>query len=211
MRFLILPSPLLGPATYRPLAGELSADASSAEVAEVLGQTVDSVLDGFVAQAAGFDVLVPHSNAGRFAPAVAEAAGADIVYVDALLAEPDEDEAFTGFLRNLADDDGILPGWTDWWPTEEIDTVLGNWRPVVEAEQGRWPLEFLLTEPPAPDKWLLHTSGYLSFGTTYDVQASLAAAYGWPSMLLDGHHLHHLTDTTGVARAIAELSGRLPR
>jgi hypothetical protein len=66
-------------------------------------------------------VLVPHSNAGLFVPAIAaprQVLGA--VYVDARLPQgakrfPMSSPESLTFLASLADEEGMLPPWGEWW------------------------------------------------------------------------------------------------
>lgn len=204
MRALILPSPLLGPATYRPLADALTAAGRPTSVAPVTGRTVRAVTTGFAEHAADVDVVVAHSNAGRFAAAIAPPQ-ATVVYLDATLPDTGLGAEFRSFLLGIADPDGVLPGWTDWWPSEEIDELLGDWRGVVEAEQGRWPLAFLADPSPGSD-WTVRPSSYVAFGPGYEQEAARAESLGWPVRRLEGHHLHHLTDPDEVAETILDLT-----
>lgn len=213
MRITVLPSPLLGPATYRPLAAALADAGHETAVAKVSGRSVPEVLAAFAAQAAGGDVLVPHSNAGRFAGALGDSVAAEpvrTIYMDATLPEQPPGVGLERLLRTMADEDGVLPGWTDWWPTEEVDALLpGPWRTTVEAEQGRWPLDFLLRDPEPVVDWKARPSAFLGFGETYGSERRTAEALGWPVRVLDGTHLHHLHDPAGVAAAVDELLHRL--
>lgn len=68
MRLCLLPSPLATPALARRLAAALEGRGHRAVVAEGGGTDTTEVLAGFVDAARDADVVVPHSNAGRFAP-----------------------------------------------------------------------------------------------------------------------------------------------
>src|SRR3954449_4687979 len=115
---LLVPSPLLGPAAWAPVA----------ELLDALVVGVDEVVEA--AAGLGDVVLVPHSNAGLYAPMLAERVGAcATVYVDAALAGdgPDAPLApprFLDFLTGLVDDDGLLPPWTQWWEEAEVDALF---------------------------------------------------------------------------------------
>jgi hypothetical protein len=210
VRVVVLPSPLLGPEAYEPLARALARRGHRVHVAEVVGRTVQNVLAGFVLEARGADLLVAHSNAGRFAPAVAHAVGARIVYVDGLLAGVGDTEGFAAFVRSRADEDGTLPGWTDWWPADEIAEVVPEaWLPVIQRTQPRLPVDFLLTDPPYADQWRTQLAGYLTLGEAYVAEVDAAAALGWPVTRLDGGHLYHLVDPDAVATAVDDLSAEV--
>jgi hypothetical protein len=202
---LFLPSPLLGPATWDP-------------VARLLGGRVVTV-DEVVAAAADLRdvVLVPHSNAGLRAPALAARVGAvATVYVDAALPTsagptPLAPPRFLELLRDLADDDGLLPPWTRWWDAADVDVLFPDaaTRAAVEAEELRLPLSYFTSTVEVPDGWDRHPSAYLAFGATYADEVVAATARGWPVTTIPGRHLHQLVAPAEVAAAIAVLVDRL--
>lgn len=207
MQILVLPSPLLGRSTYLGLA-----EALGGAVADIpQGVTgVQDVLASYAEQAGGADLVVPHSNAGRFTPEIVRRTGARAVYVDAAL--PGEtDPGFVARLEHLVQDDGLLPGWTSWWSDEEVDEAVGSamWLKVIDREQTRLPLAFFTESVPTPDTWLETTSGYLAFGTTYGSEVDRVRAAGWPVRVADGTHLHHLHDPERVASDVLALAEQL--
>lgn len=216
--WLLLPSPLLGPASWEPVAVLLRGTGERVEIAAVDGATEPAdVLAAYVAAAQALDapVLVPHSNAGLFAPAVAEACGgAGIVYVDAALAAPAGPTAlaapaFLEFLSGLADDDGFLPPWSHWWGEVDLfpDDAAGS---RVEAGQPRLPLAYFTTTVDAPSDWESRPQAYLAFGDTYAQETARARALGWPVRKLDVHHrgghLFLLHDPATTLTAVRGLS-----
>ncbi|MEP9362398.1 hypothetical protein ABLE68_05490 [Nocardioides sp. CN2-186] len=200
---LLVPSPLLGPAAWAPVAELLDARVA----------TVDEAADA----AAGRPdvVLVPHSNAGLYAPDLAERTRARAtVYVDAALAGEGPDAAlapprFLDFLAGLADQDGLLPPWTQWWG-EEVDDLFPDAaaRAAVEAEQPRLPLSYFTSRVPVPLGWADRACAYLSFGETYAEEVTFARAHDWPVTTLPGRHLHQLVDPAAVAAAVTDLVAR---
>ena len=199
---LLVPSPLLGPATWAP-------------VAELLGGrvvTVDAVGPG----GAGV-VLVVHSNAGLHAPRLASRLGARAtVYVDAALAGNGPDTAlapsrFLERLETLADDDGVLPPWTQWWEDDDVRALFPDaaTRGVVEAEQPRLPLSYFTSRVEVPAGWADRPCAYLAFGDTYADEVAFARAHGWPVQVLAGRHLHQLVAPAEVAAAITGLVAAL--
>jgi hypothetical protein len=215
--WLLLPSPLLGPASWQPVADRLRDAGDDVAVATARGATRPAdVLAAYVAAAADLEapVVVAHSNAGLFAPAVAEAAAAPVTgYVDAALAAstgptPLAPPAFLAFLAGLADDDGLLPPWSQWWggfdPFPDDAT-----RAQVEAEQPRLPLAYFHATLETPVGWESRPQAYLAFGDTYADETARARVLGWPVRRLDvrdrGGHLYLLHDPAATATALREL------
>ena len=202
---LLLPSPLLGPAAWAPVAELLGAQVA----------TVDEAVD--VASGLSDVVLVPHSNAGLWTPSVAAAVDARaVVYVDAALPGDERDVPLApprllDFLSGLADDDGLLPPWTHWWDAAEVDALFpdASTRARVVAEQPRLPLSYFTSRVEVPAGWAGRPSAYLAFGETYAEEIAAARAHGWPVTVLPGGHLHQLVDPAGVAAAVADLVDRL--
>ncbi|GAA1477617.1 hypothetical protein GCM10009623_20630 [Nocardioides aestuarii] len=211
MRFCFLPSPLTTPAVGSRLAAELERRGHEAVVAGGGETDTTDLLARFVAAAEGADVVVPHSNAGRFGPAVASEVGAELVCLDALLPGGGEEGRWVDFLRAREQPDGLLAPWTRWWPEEDVLTVAGDHLELLRADEPRVSLRLLLQDPPAPTGWLEHRSGYLGFGDTYADQQALVAAHGWEVRRLDGTHLHLLTDPATVAEALLDVVGLLGR
>ena len=124
----LLPSPLLGRRVWADVAARLRDTGREVATPSARGGTPDEVLatllDGL---AADRDlVLVPHSNAGLYVPAVAAARRvAGCVFVDAALpsdagSTPTAPPALVQNLRPLAGPDGLLPGWTQWWSGADV-------------------------------------------------------------------------------------------
>jgi hypothetical protein len=201
----MLPSPLVTPAVVRPLASALAGRGHQVVVAEGGGADPTQVLAGFVMAADGADVVIPHSNAGRFAPAVADRVGAKLVCLDSLLPGGESDPAWTKFLRSHEQDDGMLAPWSTWWPREEIQAAVGEHWDLLSTHEPRVPLRLLIEEPPAPQDWLSRRSGYVAFGDGYAEQASLVEASGWEVRRLAGEHLHLLTAPGEVAETVLEV------
>lgn len=210
---LLIPSPLLGAAAWSPVASLLGA-----KVADLAGaSTPDEVLAAVTASAAGLDdlVLVPHSNAGLYVPLLAERLGARAtVYVDAALAGSGVDiplgrAGLLDTLAGLADEDGLLPPWTEWW-----DDIAGLFpdedsRAAVEAGQPRLPLSYFTSRVAVPAGWAQRPNAYLAFGDTYADEIAFAVAHDWPLTALPGRHLHQLVAPDEVAAAIRDLVSRV--
>ena len=160
--YLLVPSPLLGAATWQPVASHLRHRGRAAVVVD-LGdaRTPDDVVAASADAARGLEdlVLVPHSNAGYVTPHLAERLDARAsVHVDAALPSatgsrtPLAPAGLLDRLRALADDDGVLPAWSDWWTPEDLAAVLPDddvWAPVASA-QPRLPLDYFTAEVAVP-------------------------------------------------------------
>ena len=213
---VLLPSPLLGPAVWAPVAQVLRAGGWSAALPEPLTAAPhdpEDVLRSWSNLLQDGVVLVVHSNAGLFVPALCDrhdVRGA--VFVDAGLpgsevgSMPLAPRVFLDFLRGLADDDGRLPPWTQWWP--ETDALFPDeaTRRAVTAEQQRLPMAYFDAQVEVPAGWDDGLgAGYLAFGDTYAEERAAAERRGWPVRLMDGRHLHMLVDPSGVAEEIVAL------
>ncbi len=209
---LFLPSPLLGPAAWAPVAALLDA-----RVADTAGATTPTaVTAAFEAAARGLSevVLVPHSNAGLYVPLLGERIGARAtVYVDAALAGagPDTPLApprFLELLEELAGADGLLPPWTQWW--DDVSELFPDEasRAAVEAGEPRLPLSYFTSRVAVPPGWVERPNAYLAFGDTYADEVAFALSQDWPLTVLPGRHLHQLVAPVEVAAAIEELALR---
>jgi len=219
---VLLPSPLVGATTMQPLAEALAGLGHRVVVAALPAglDRPDAVMAAF-AEAAGAParpILVPHSNAGLYAPAVAARAGArGIVFMDAAL-PPSEGRAplapaqLREHLNRLVGADGLLPPWTDWWDEEDVAPLFPTpaVRRRVEAGQPRLPLEYFACEVEAPRGWSDRACAYLAFGGTYAEEITRARALGWPVGVLSGGHLHHLHAPRAVAEQVRRLADHLP-
>ena len=217
---LVLPSPLTPALVHAPLAAALRRRGWGVVVPGQASAPVDAleVLARF-ASAAGRvapDVVIAHSNAGRFAAFVAPV-GAAVVYVDAAL-PPTAGEAalapetLLDHLAGMADDDGLLPPWSRWWPDEDVVAVLPD--PVALARlrtaEDRVPLSYLRSRLGAPAGWRERPSAYLAFGSTYEDEVATARSLGWPVEVLEGAgHLHQLVEPEAVADAVTALAARV--
>jgi hypothetical protein len=214
---VLVPSPLLGPAVWDPVATALRRRGRRAVVVPSPGTAPRGPLDfrDHLLRAVPRDepvILVPHSNAGLYVPAVVherDVVGA--VFVDAGLPPPSGPvrmvpEQRLRNLAHLADADGLLPPWTAWWDPAEVDALFPDvtTRQAVEAEQQRLPIDYFRGQLEAPAGWDQDLPGaYLAFGGTYAAESAEARQRGWRVRTFQGAgHLHLLVDPSGVADAI---------
>jgi hypothetical protein len=218
---VLLPSPLLGPAVWAPVADLLrsrghdvlvpSLPPTVATPADVLASWLDDIPTGRDL------LLVPHSNAGLYVAALAALRPVRaLVLVDAGLpsrapATPLAPPAFRQFLAGLADEAGLLPPWTRWWGPEEIAPLFPDpaSRARVEREQRRLPLSYFEAEVASPPGWTALPAAYLAFGDTYAEDRAFAERHGWPVETLAGDHLHPLVDPAAVTAALVRLMAAL--
>lgn len=217
----LLPSPLLGPSVWGPVAERLARRGWPVTVADVPGtpRSAHDVLDVFV-ESLPEDrslVLVPHSNAGLYVPALAHRRTvAATVFVDASLPPRDGGTALAPsalyeFLRTRADDAGMLPPWTQWWGDADVAALFpdAQVRAEVEADQPRLPLSYFDARVEVPSGWTDRPAAYVAFGDTYADDILLAQRNGWPVTILAGLHLHMLVEPDSVASAVAGMLGAL--
>jgi hypothetical protein len=219
--FALLPSPLLGSVAWEPVRDALWARRLEAFVVSLPNQpeSATEVFDAFVAAIPIGDdvVLVPHSNAGLYAPAVAAAVrAAATVFVDAALprdagrtplAPPD----FYAFLSTLADDGGRLPPWSRWWDADDVVGLFPSdeWQRRVRDREPQLSLAYFASTVSAPEGWAERPCAYLAFGDTYADDIARARQWEWPVRAMTGQHLHVLHEPESVADEIAALAARI--
>ncbi len=226
-RVLLLPSPLLPRLSAVPFLDALGARLWAAErvdgsvgVAALPRPAADAqaVLDTFrmVVATERPDLVLTHSNGGRYAALAAP--GIPVVHIDAALppasaeAVPMAPPAMLEHLTELADDDGLLPLWSRWWPDEDFAEVLPSAaaRAELRKSERRMPLSYFRSRLGAPAGWVEQPQAYLAFGDTYAEELAFARDHGWPTAVLDGAlHLHHMVDPDAVAAAVLDLAAAL--
>lgn len=222
--FVLVHSPSVGPSTWAPVAAALERAGHAAVVPDLTGVTRGgppywpAVIEAVrAATPEGRVVLVAHSNAGLFLPAIREGLGERVeacVFADAHLPPPEglvraAEEEFQPFLRGLADEQGLLPRWTDWWSEDDVAPMFPDaaTRAAVVAEQPRLPLDYYTQFVPVPAGWDRGRCGYLWYGPPYETFAEEARRRGWPVLRTPGHHLHQLVDPAAVTAALRKLAG----
>jgi hypothetical protein len=218
MVLALLPSPLLGPAVWRPVAQKLTARGWQVIVpaaSQAAPRSPDDVRRSILAALPAEQdlVLIPHSNAGLYVPALTtERSVAGYVFVDGRLPSNDgrialAPSAFLELLALKADNDGLLPPWTRWWDEAHVASLFPDYqtRETVEREQRRIPLSYFRDSLPVPSGWDRMPGAYLAFGDTYASDRREAAGRAWPTSTLVGGHLHMLVEPDRVAAEIVAL------
>lgn len=213
---VVLPSPWLGEWAYAGLASALGGWVAP------LPPTIraEIVLRGWVEAVAARSpgLIVAHSNAGFYAPAVAEATGVPIMFVDAALpsagvSTPVVPPELADGLRDRVDGEGLLPRWPMWWAREEVEPLFPGPDVYEQACRAapRVPAPYVTDEVPVPKGWAAREGlAYLAFGRTYAAEIATAEQLGWPVLVLpEQNHLLHLHNPAHVAAEVQRLaSGR---
>lgn len=225
-RFVLLHSPLLGPLSWRAVAGRLRALGHAAEAPALpsLMETDPPYYSALVERAAGevaagageAPILVAHSGAGALLPSLADRLGRSggMIFVDAILPHPGR-SWFDTAPENLRSDlragaqAGLLPPWHDWWPPGALERLLPDpaMRRAVIDELTPIPAAYF--EEPAPAAVLAGRAAYLKLSDSYEDEARLANRQAWPLVRLPLHHLAPLTHAEAVALALQGLAERL--
>jgi hypothetical protein len=218
--FVLLASVFIGPAAWEPVAQALRLRGQEAIVspspdkrapktaAEAIRQYADPIpADRQV-------VLVAHSNAGNFVPSlVSEFGVAAIVFVDSLI--PVEAGLQTVVpvdrvldLERLANADGYLPIWSNWFDEDDVDQLFMDPATRVEIEScmPTIPASYLRSSIAVEAGWDSIRAGFLAFGETYAAEKERARQKGWPVVELEGQHLHILQAPDEVAEVICRLA-----
>ncbi len=224
--FVLVHSPLVGPATWSPVAQRLAVLGCDVVVPSLLSvgeggppfwpRAVTAVSAGLAGTDPGRPlVLVAHSNAGVFVPVITHGMGRPVtcsIFADATVPAahgdtPTTSGEFLPFLRGLAGPDGRLPRWTDWWDEPDVAPLFPSpqAREIIAGEQPRLPLAYFEERVPVPAGWDDGPCGYLLFSSAYQDQAAQARQRGWPVRSLPGEHLHQIADPDGVTDALLGL------
>ncbi len=229
-RFVLLHSPLLGPASVQATAAELRARGAAAEapawpkLSSLEGSYYEGLVQGMAAGLAqrGTEplLLVAHSGAGALAAALAAEVGAPVagvVFVDAALphpgrswldaAPPETREALRGGAQM-----GQLPPWDGWWPPGALEKLVPDPAALSALLDELEPLPLAYFEEPAPAAEvasLAAPAAYLQLSEAYADELRAATRLGWPTVALPLNHLAPLSHPKAVAGVLQSLAERL--
>jgi pimeloyl-ACP methyl ester carboxylesterase len=221
LAFVLVHSPLVGPATWQPVADDLAARGVRVVIPDFVDvadasppwwQVVAARVAAAVSAADVDDVvLVGHSGAGSLLPVIGDAVPARVeayVFVDAQLPPesgvvPPAPADFLAFLDALAVD-GTLPPWSQWWGPDAMARLVPDaaTRDEIERELPRLPLAYFREQAPVASGWNKCRVVFLRLSEGYEPQASTAASLGWPVDRLDAGHLHAVVAPTDVTDRI---------
>jgi hypothetical protein len=221
--FALIHSPLVGPATWGPVADELRRRGAEVVVPDLDG--APDVDEPFWRQHAGAaaaalptdrrPVLVGHSGAGVLLPAIRQQSGRPVaayLFVDAGLPEGGPrlgGGEWAERLRALYAAGGRFPDWTD----ADLEPVVPDpaARRQLLADLRPPPLAFWEEAIPVPPDWPDAACAYLRFppNPAYDAAAERARQLGWPYAEIAGGHFHMVVDPPAVAAALLDLARRM--
>jgi len=225
-RLVLVHSPLVGCGTWGPVAGELTGQGYAVAIPDLAGAVAavppyrPRLAQVIADSAAGQDaVLIGHSRAGPLLAAawsmMPEGEVRGCIFVDARLPAPGRswmDTVAPGFacrLREMADPQGRLPPWPQWWGGEEELAALipdPDTRQRFAAGCPRLPLAILEEVEPATPGWPDAACGYLQLSAAYDGEAARARELGWLVRQHLSHHLALVTEPGQVARELCTLA-----
>jgi pimeloyl-ACP methyl ester carboxylesterase len=227
--FVLVHSPLVGRATWRPTAEELRLRGYDVVVPGLAGvaeegppfyerlatRVAEAVRDSSLV---GPLVVVGHSGAGALLPSIMATVQDRVmaaVFVDAILPHPGSSWMETvpptlrEQLRGLAVD-GRLPPWQDWFPPGTIEALIpdSELRAGVLAEVPRLPLAYFDATAPTVDV-AADRCAYLQLSAAYGPFADEAERRGWPTIREAADHLAITTNPGRVVDRLLELLDRL--
>jgi hypothetical protein len=225
-RLLLVHSPLVGRATWDLVAAGLAGRGYPVGVPDLTGTVATgppycSRQAEVIASSASATpaILIGHSGAGPLLAAAGAPIGQvrDYIFVDAGLPAPGQSWMETvppdlaAQLREMADAQGWLPPWPQWWGEEALAELIPD--PEVRRHFAtgcpRLPLAmFEEVHPPVP-QWPDAPAAYLQLSEAYAEQAAKARELGWPVTPRVSHHFAPLTDAGLVTESLRELLGQL--
>jgi hypothetical protein len=226
VKLLLLHSPLVGCATWELVAADLSGRGYDVTVPDLTG-TVAAGPPYCLRQAEMIArsaesrpaVLIGHSGAGPLLAAAGAFTGQarGYVFVDAGLPIPGQSWMDTvpaelaAQVKEMADAEGWLPPWSQWWGDEALAELLPDprMRQAFAAGCPRLPLAMFREVHPAAPQWPDAPGAYLQLSEAYEDEAARARKLGWPVTAQPSHHLAPLTEPEQVAALLCGLLDQL--
>jgi hypothetical protein len=219
VRFVLFHSPVVGPASWRPVAAALESAGHHVQVPDLRAACLtgkpERVISVAVREIAGMPaVIVGHSGAGFFLPLIAERiewSAVGMVFVDAGV-PPCEGTTTAGAdfidrLRSLAVD-GVLPRWSSWWGPGVMETLVPDEgrRAEIEVEMTEMPLALYQSPVCMPNGWCQAACAFLLLSEAYRHDADRARTLAWPVRARLGNHFDIVNDPGPIAADIVDLA-----
>lgn len=222
MSLLFVHSPLVGPSSWTATAermrdmGLAIAVPDLTAVARAHPPRWKTFVDTAVASAnelPGDIVIVGHSGAGAYLPAIADQLGpreATLLFADAVIPPVSGAHRTPERVKGLLDAqtvDGCLRPWLEWWSEDVVLSMLpdADDRASLLADMPTLPRSFFDESVPVPDGWTSRRCAYLRLSEAYDTELARARREGWPHIELDADHLAIRTRPAQVAEVIETL------
>ena len=221
--WLLVPSPLLGPASWGPVASVLAERDQHVQIANPAMTTtadhdhitpwLNQILDLPPPPGRTPAVVVTHSAACPRAPLLtAELVNKGwpvtaMILVDGRFptgkAFARTEPRYARMLDGMIRPDDYLPPWPRWWGSLVEGLVVDpEARNLVFAEAAPVPRSWFDQACPVPELPPTVGRGFLSFGPGYAQACDQAFDEGWLTMRLTGDHLHQVVAPDRVASAL---------
>ena len=222
VRFVLIHSPLVGPATWKWVAEDLRQNGHEVAVPDLRGaaQTGDpAAVIAVAAEAVASDrvVIVGHSGAGAFLPSIATGAPARLVFVDAGIppcsGEVTASGDFMDRLRTLSSS-GVLPKWSTWWGDSAMEALVpdDDRRRQIVDELPEIPLALYESPVTLPERWCELPSAFVLLSDAYRADADTARSRQWPILeRVGGSHLDIINMPSTIAADLVALASRPTR
>lgn len=216
MRLVLVPSPFVGPNSWREVERVLP-NAIVADYGGVSGPDWYQGAAGRIARQVDFEpwVAVLHSSAGGLAPSLAMTSKrlAGFIFVDSILPHPGKSaleiapEAQIEQLRGLTIQGRIAP-WNTWFDSDPTPYWIADAeaRAAFLSDLPRVPFAFLEAQSPDAAGWELLPAAFVQLSKGFEGQAARAQQRGWPVRRAKLNHLAMV----GAPVAVAELLAGLP-
>ncbi|MCL4263708.1 MAG: hypothetical protein KJ069_10855 [Anaerolineae bacterium] len=228
--FALVPSPLVGPLTWKLVADQLTQQGHQVIIANPVDSEGDTRPFGeqhadsaaVVIKASGIAppwILVGHSGAGPLLPMIADRLASTptgFIFVDAGLPTPQasrlemikaESPAWVTEFENYLMADGRFPTWSDTDLQGEIaDDTLRRQMLTEIRPRG---LRYFSEKLPVSHHWSEVSCGYIQFTEAYNLPARRAIEQGWPFIQFQAGHFHMLVDAQAVTQALVMMAAQL--
>jgi hypothetical protein len=223
LRWVLLHSPLTGPAVWRAVAAEAVRKGLEVTVPALpdLAQVTPPYYPALAVAVAnqiergGPAALIVHSGAGGLAAQVTNAAGAavaQVVFVDAILPHPGRtwfSTAGDGFAQSVRDKvkDAMVPPWDQWFPPGALAGLVGDHalRKAFARELKPTPVAFLDERASGLDIPDHVGWSYLRLSKAYEAEAREARRLGRLTLRRDLSHLAMMTHPAQVVSSLRNL------
>ncbi len=224
--WLLVPSPFLGPSSWRPVANVLADQGQHVAIASTamtrrddsdhIGPWIQQIVDFGLPESGAPVVVVGHSAAVPRLPMLVDRLleeGEDVVAMIGVDGRYPDGRAFTeaepnyaALLDGLLRPDDYLPPWPRWWGSLVSGLVVDEMaRHLVFDEAPPIPRSWFDQACPVPSLPETVNKAFLAFGPAYVESRDQARADGWYTLTLTGDHLHQVVAPDAVAATLVAM------